>query len=89
MLAAREHTINEQAAVIRKYQRLLRLAAKFLHYSWSPIDYEFNGLTTTEKRLTGRTQFTELKNYILTEPCPDIVEVGPAQHAARRAEAIG
>jgi len=33
---------------------------KFLHYSFEPIGYRYDGLTPTEKKLVGRTEFERI-----------------------------
>jgi hypothetical protein len=58
---------------------LLALAARFLHYSWSPINYAYSGLTRREQGLVTRGQFKHLKAYLKTQPAPKGIEPGPGK----------
>lgn len=49
-------------------QELKPIVAKFLHYSFRDINYEYAGLTNTEKRLITPTQFEDLVSWVKKYP---------------------
>lgn len=58
--------------------RLAAIAARFLHYSFSPINYNYDNLTETEQSLCTRDEFDALVAWVETTPKPDGIEEGPA-----------
>lgn len=69
---------THQQRTLREQRRLLVLAGRFLHYSLSPVDYDYGGLTDTERNLITPADFRRLMKWLRTQPCPDTVEAGDA-----------